>query len=55
MLAGEWDSGPLPRIAATVAGLFPRAELTVQPGAGHFPWLDGPLRFRQTVESFLQG
>jgi pimeloyl-ACP methyl ester carboxylesterase len=53
VLAGERDSGPLPRVAAGIAGLFPKAELTVQPGAGHFPWLDDPGRFRQTVAAFL--
>ncbi|MFB9576586.1 alpha/beta hydrolase [Streptomyces yanii] len=55
VLAGELDSGPLPRVAATVAGLFPKAELAVQPGAGHFPWLDDPVRFSGTVETFLRG
>jgi pimeloyl-ACP methyl ester carboxylesterase len=35
--------------------LFPKAELTVQPGAGHFPWLDDPVRFSGTVETFLRG
>jgi pimeloyl-ACP methyl ester carboxylesterase len=53
VLAGEVDSGPLPRIAAAIAEMFPRAELTVQPGAGHFPWLDDPVRFTQTVATFL--
>lgn len=53
VLAGEWDGGPLPRVAATVADMFPRAELAVQAGAGHFPWLDDPVRFVQTVATFL--
>ncbi|GAA1319226.1 hypothetical protein GCM10009647_050750 [Streptomyces sanglieri] len=55
VLAGELDGGPLPRVAAAVAGLFPRAEPVVQPGAGHFPWLDDPRCFRGIVEAFLQG
>lgn len=55
VLAGELDSGPLPRVAATIAGLFPRAEPAVQPGAGHFPWLDDPRCFTGIVETFLQG
>jgi len=33
--------------------LFPRAELVVQPGAGHFPWLDDPDRFVRAVMAFL--
>lgn len=53
LLAGELDSGPLPRVAAAVAELFPDAELTVQPGAGHHPWLDDPGRFTATVTAFL--
>lgn len=53
VLAGELDSGPRPRVAADIAKLFPHAELTIQPGAGHFPWLDDPVRFTQTVAAFL--
>lgn len=55
LLAGEWDSGPLPRVAAEIAELIPGAELVVQPGAGHFPWLDDPLAFSSTVAAFLKG
>ncbi|MEV5509961.1 alpha/beta fold hydrolase [Streptomyces orinoci] len=53
LLAGELDGGPLPRVAAAIAGLFPRSELAVQRGAGHYPWLDDRLRFVRTVTSFL--
>ncbi|MFC5033957.1 alpha/beta fold hydrolase [Streptomyces sp. DSM 41987] len=53
LLAGERDSGPLPRVAADIAELFPRAEVAVQPAAGHFPLLDDPQRFTSTVETFL--
>ncbi|MFF4349957.1 alpha/beta fold hydrolase [Streptomyces sp. NPDC001530] len=53
LLAGALDSGPLPRVAAAIAELFPRAELTVQPDAGHFPWLDDPRGFSETVAAFL--
>ena len=53
LLAGELDGGPLPRIAASIATLFPAAELVVQPGAGHYPWLDDPRRFARTVTEFL--
>ncbi|MFF1482024.1 alpha/beta fold hydrolase [Streptomyces sp. NPDC058301] len=54
LLAGELDSGPLPRVAAGIADLFPKAELTVQPGSGHYPWLDDPLGFTRTVSAFLE-
>ncbi|WP_431040626.1 alpha/beta hydrolase [Streptomyces sp. P1-3] len=53
VLAGELDSGPRPRVAAGIAALFPHAELTIQPGAGHYPWLDDRVRFTQTVAAFL--
>ncbi|MFG2447797.1 alpha/beta fold hydrolase [Streptomyces sp. NPDC048512] len=53
LVAGALDSGPLPRVAATVADLFARAESAVLPGAGHFPWLDEPRLFTDTVEGFL--
>ncbi|BDM71011.1 hydrolase [Streptomyces nigrescens] len=53
-LAGELDGAPLPRVAADIAGLLPTAELTVQPGAGHFPWLDDPDFFVRTVAAFLR-
>ncbi|MFE4720001.1 alpha/beta fold hydrolase, partial [Streptomyces sp. NPDC056728] len=53
VLAGERDGGPRPRVAAAVAELLPHAELAVQEGAGHFPWVDDPDRFTRTVASFL--
>lgn len=55
VLAGELDSGPLPRVAAEVAEFFPKAGLVVQPEAGHFPWLDDPQWFAGTVAEFLRG
>lgn len=53
VLAGELDSGPLPRVAAEITELLPNAEPAVQAGAGHFPWLDDPVRFTETVTAFL--
>ncbi|MCF3961648.1 alpha/beta fold hydrolase [Streptomyces fuscigenes] len=55
VLAGELDGGPRPAVAARIAGLFPRSRLVVQRGAGHFPWLDDPARFRGSVAAFLAG
>ncbi|MGW3915656.1 alpha/beta fold hydrolase [Streptomyces sp. NPDC005070] len=52
-VAGELDSGPLPRVAAAVAELFSRAELAVVPGAAHYPWLDDRKVFRETITEFL--
>ncbi|MGW6141159.1 alpha/beta fold hydrolase [Streptomyces sp. NPDC055144] len=53
VLSGERDGGPLPRVAAVIAELLPHAEPVVQEGAGHFPWVDDPDRFTETVASFL--
>lgn len=53
VLAGELDGGPTPGLAERHAALFPAAELAVQPGAGHYPWLDDPEWFVRRVEAFL--
>ncbi|MEV7236812.1 alpha/beta hydrolase [Streptomyces sp. NPDC051020] len=53
LLAGEVDLGAPPRTMAEFADLFPNAELVVQAGAGHFPWLDDADRFVATTEAFL--
>lgn len=41
------------RVAAPVADVFPHAEAVVQPGAGHYPWLDDPRWFVRRVAAFL--
>jgi pimeloyl-ACP methyl ester carboxylesterase len=51
--AGELDPAPAPRQAGELAALFPRGDLVVQPGAGHFPWLDDPAWFVEAVVRFL--
>ena len=51
--AGELDLSPAPEVAARAVGLFPHGELAVQPGAGHFPWVDDPARFSGAMASFL--
>lgn len=53
VLAGERDGVPTPERAAEIAALFPDAELAVQPGGGHFPWLDDPGWFSRTVGAFF--
>ncbi|WP_086822039.1 alpha/beta fold hydrolase [Streptomyces sp. NRRL B-24572] len=53
ILAGEYDAGPTPAKAAEAAALFPHAELVVQPGAAHTPWVDDPEAFARTVAAFL--
>jgi proline iminopeptidase len=53
LLAGEFDLNSPPRSAAEFAGLFPEATLVVQPGAGHYPWIDNADRFVATTAAFL--
>ena len=53
LLAGQYDVGLPPANATRVRRVFPDAELVVQPGAGHYPWLDNPTAFTQAVTTFL--
>ncbi|MCX4878599.1 alpha/beta fold hydrolase [Streptomyces sp. NBC_00847] len=53
VLAGELDGGPRPGLARAAAEAFPDAECAVQPGAGHYPWLDDPEWFTGCVATFL--
>ncbi|MFF1447952.1 alpha/beta fold hydrolase [Streptomyces sp. NPDC058274] len=53
VLAGEADLNSPPGAMAELAGLFPDARLVVQPGAGHFPWLDDADAFVATMAAFL--
>ena len=53
MYAGQTEIGPTPELAAEAAGLFPGWELTVQAGAGHYPWLDDPAWFTARLLAFL--
>ena len=50
---GELDAVAPPETAPAAARLFPAATVTVQPGAGHFPWLDDPSFFTASITSFL--
>ncbi|MFH8801955.1 alpha/beta fold hydrolase [Streptomyces sp. NPDC017936] len=55
VLAGELDGAPRPEAARWAAGVLPCAEVAVQPGAGHYPWLDDPEWFTGRTVSFLDG
>ncbi len=55
VLAGEADGGPSPALARRTAEAFPKAELAVQPGAGHYPWLDDGEWFTRRVTAFFSG
>jgi pimeloyl-ACP methyl ester carboxylesterase len=45
-------NGP-PQVLAEFAALFPAGRFIVQPGVGHYPWLDDAGRFVPTVTAFL--
>jgi pimeloyl-ACP methyl ester carboxylesterase len=53
LVAGELDLSTPASTVAECAALFPNAELVVQPGAGHFPWLDDADRFVTATATFL--
>ncbi|MFK8907133.1 alpha/beta fold hydrolase [Streptomyces sp. YS-3] len=53
VLAGEVDLNSPPSAMSELADVFAHAELVVQKGAGHFPWLDDAERFVATVDAFL--
>ncbi|PZG17678.1 hypothetical protein C1I95_14980 [Micromonospora craterilacus] len=53
LVAGEHDIWPTYEAVRELAALFRDAELTVQPDAGHFPWVDDPAAFATTVQGFL--
>ncbi len=53
LLAGEVDLNTVPGVVAELAELFPDAELVVQRGAGHFPWLDDADRFVTTTATYF--
>ncbi|MEU7971785.1 alpha/beta hydrolase [Micromonospora sp. NPDC049089] len=55
LLAGAVDLAAPPGLVARFAELSPRATLVVQPGAGHYPWLDDAEVFTATVAAFLAG
>ncbi|WP_327715241.1 alpha/beta hydrolase [Streptomyces sp. NBC_00490] len=53
LLAGEVDNAPRPELVRRAADVFPHAALVVQPGAGHYPWLDDPEWFVRRIATFL--
>ena len=53
LLGGEYDLNSPPLAVAELASLFPDATLVVQPGAGHYPWVDDAGQFVATTAAFL--
>ncbi|MER6781951.1 MULTISPECIES: alpha/beta hydrolase [unclassified Streptomyces] len=54
LLTGEFDLNSPPVAAAEFAEAFPDATLAVQPGAGHYPWLDDADWFVATTAASLR-
>ncbi|HEX8008019.1 MAG TPA: alpha/beta hydrolase [Trebonia sp.] len=52
-LAGGVDPQWPPRVIGEFAALIPTAKFVVQPGAGHYPWLDDAEWFVSVVTAFL--
>lgn len=55
LYAGERDPLVTAAMVREAVAVFSNAAAVVQPGAGHFPWVDDPARFATTVGSFLTG
>jgi proline iminopeptidase len=53
VVGGSLDLQRPPPVTAEYAALFGNARLVVQPGAGHFPWLDDSGQFVSAVTEFL--
>lgn len=54
VVAGEGDANTPVPTATAYAGLFPKADLAVLAGAGHFPWHDDAEWVVETVGGFLE-
>ncbi len=53
ILVGELDLAPTMEQAGRASKLFPDAQLVVQPGAAHLPWVDDPAWFSRELARFL--
>lgn len=54
-VGGERDGVTGVAAVHEVAADFPAARTVMLAGAGHFPWVDEPLAFREAVSQFLSG
>lgn len=53
IVIGELDLSPAPAQAAELASVFRDAQILVQDGSGHYPWVDDPARFTDLVAQAL--
>jgi pimeloyl-ACP methyl ester carboxylesterase len=54
LVAGEYDIWPTATAVRQLAALMPAADMVVQPEAGHFPWVDDPSAFADSIRVFLR-
>lgn len=54
LVAGEFDVNSPPSAVTEFGALFRDATVVLQPGAGHYPWLDDAARFTATVSAALE-
>jgi pimeloyl-ACP methyl ester carboxylesterase len=53
LYAGDLDPAVTPALVRAAVPLFSDATVVIQPGAGHFPWVDDPAAFAAAIGSFL--
>jgi len=53
LYAGDLDPMVTPAMVRKAAPVFNDASVIVQPGAGHFPWVDDPAAFAAAIATFL--
>jgi pimeloyl-ACP methyl ester carboxylesterase len=53
VVVGELDALTGVSVGTALAGLVPDASVATIAGAGHFPWVDQPEAFAETVRDFL--
>lgn len=53
LYAGSLDPMVTPALVREAAPLFNDATVVVQPGAGHYPWIDDPAAFAAAIGAFL--
>jgi proline iminopeptidase len=54
LYAGELDPMVTPALVRAAVPVFSDATVAVQPGAGHFPWIDDPAAFTAAIGPFLR-
>lgn len=53
VIVGDLDGITGAKAGYVVAGVLPNATVREIPGAAHYPWVDTPTEFRETVVAFL--